>query len=130
MRSVPLDSLGLQHVALLHLDVEGHEAAVLQGAGNLLATSRPLVVTEGLQANLRGDPADHADASVAAVLRQHGYIGDVIPEVCGWNRRCRNWLWWPDAKMRAAGMAVVGKDITRRLVDWVSPELTVELVEH
>ena len=130
VRSVPLDSLGLQHVALLHLDVEGHEAAVLQGAGNLLTTSRPLVVTEGLQANLRGDPADHADAPVAAVLRQHGYIGDVIPEVCGWNRRCRNWLWWPDAKMRAAGMAVVGKDITRPLVDWVSPELTVELVEH
>ena len=38
-----------------------------------------------------------------------------------------NWLWWPDAKMRAAGMAVVGKDMTRPLVDWVSPELTVEL---
>lgn len=43
----PLDSLGLeQDVALVKIDAEGHEAAVLAGMHNLLETSRPTLIVE------------------------------------------------------------------------------------
>ncbi len=41
-----LDSLDLPPPDLIKIDVEGHEAAVLRGAANVLARHRPLVVME------------------------------------------------------------------------------------
>jgi len=63
----PLDAVvraqALGRVDLLKIDVEGAELAVLQGAEELLARSRPLVLFELLEAALRGQ-----GASAQAVL--------------------------------------------------------------
>ena len=44
--TVTIDSLGLTDVALIKIDVEGHELAVLQGAEQLLRTQRPRLIIE------------------------------------------------------------------------------------
>jgi FkbM family methyltransferase len=41
-----LDSFGLNDVAFLKIDVEGHEPAVLRGARDLLASNRPSILVE------------------------------------------------------------------------------------
>lgn len=63
----------LGDVALLKIDVEGHELAVLRGANGLLAAGRVrcLLVEVALQAD---DPSHTPFAQVAAALGVHGYI--------------------------------------------------------
>lgn len=46
IRSVTLDSLELDNVSLLKLDVEGMEAVALSGAGALLDRNRPVIFSE------------------------------------------------------------------------------------
>lgn len=46
---VALDSLNLDGVGLIQLDVEGHELKALQGAGDTIARCRPVVVLEEKQ---------------------------------------------------------------------------------
>lgn len=47
VNAITLDSLKLQKsVSLLHLDVEGHEGEVLEGARETIESSRPVIVTE------------------------------------------------------------------------------------
>jgi FkbM family methyltransferase len=41
-----LDALGLNNVALLHLDVEGYEFEVLKGASALIKESKPIILLE------------------------------------------------------------------------------------
>jgi FkbM family methyltransferase len=41
-----LDGLGLSEVGFVKVDVEGHEAAVLRGAQNMLAADRPTLLVE------------------------------------------------------------------------------------
>jgi FkbM family methyltransferase len=63
-----LDSLGLPPPDLIKLDVEGHEAAVLAGAQDVLAGARPMALLESWY--------DHADpAQTAAPLRLLDEIG-------------------------------------------------------
>ena len=43
-----------------------------------------------------------------------GYLkSNVIPEICGWVKACRNTLWWPDNETEEAAMAVAGRDFGR-----------------
>lgn len=120
--AIPLDSWNLTDVALLHLDVEGHEAELLRGATELLKTNRPLIVTEG---KAGWPPRDPQGKDVADILFKAGYLSttDEIPEICGWNRNDRNRIWWPDEATRDAAMAVIGRDLARRVEDWVSFDL-------
>jgi FkbM family methyltransferase len=65
--AVPLDWLAAQLPPpnVLKIDVEGAELEVLQGAANLLTTSRPIVVCEVTETGSR---------EVAALLKSHGYV--------------------------------------------------------
>ena len=42
----PLDDLGLRNIAFMKIDVEGHEAAVLRGAQQLLQAESPVLLIE------------------------------------------------------------------------------------
>ncbi len=46
-----LDELPVRGVSLLHLDVEGYEAEVLQGAKQLITTSKPVILLEDNKKN-------------------------------------------------------------------------------
>lgn len=46
IRALPLDAFGLREVALLKIDVEGHEPQVLAGARETIAGSLPLILIE------------------------------------------------------------------------------------
>lgn len=61
-----LDDLIDEPVALLKIDVEGHEISVLQGAERLVRQSRPAMVLEA-------NTGAHED-TLAAWLADHGYI--------------------------------------------------------
>ena len=43
---LPIDAFGREAVAVIQLDVEGHELSALRGAGRTLAASRPFVLVE------------------------------------------------------------------------------------
>lgn len=67
---ITLDSLSLDHVDLLQLDVEGFEFQALKGAKDTIARCSPLIVLElkGL-----GQRYGYADAEVEAWLTELGY---------------------------------------------------------
>jgi FkbM family methyltransferase len=46
VETVPLDELGVEDVAIVKVDVEGHELAVLGGASELLRRERPSLLVE------------------------------------------------------------------------------------
>ena len=62
---------GAGRVALLKVDVEGHELAVFRGAARVLAEDAPIVLFECEQRHLRG----HSMEDVFAHLRGLGYEG-------------------------------------------------------
>lgn len=43
---VPIDTLGLPRVALIKIDAEGHDLAVLNGASQLIERDRPVLIVE------------------------------------------------------------------------------------
>jgi FkbM family methyltransferase len=59
----PLDEMDVPRVAVLKIDVEGHEAAVLRGADNTLRRFRPFVIVE----------AGDGDEETRALLAGLGY---------------------------------------------------------
>jgi FkbM family methyltransferase len=63
-----LPELQTRRVALVKIDVEGHEAAVLRGARAVLSRDRPLVVLEQAAAEIVG-----GSSPALAVLRELGY---------------------------------------------------------
>lgn len=65
-----LDSYALRDVGFVKIDVEGHELAVLRGAGGLIAASRPNFLIEAQDMHRAG-----AVASVTELLSQVGYGG-------------------------------------------------------
>ena len=78
-----LDSLvaehGLQRLDLLKIDVEGHEAEVLAGAGQTLARLRPALIFESAHedSDARAQIADRLDAAgyeILAVLHHYGAL--------------------------------------------------------
>ena len=46
METKRLDECGLENVAFLKIDVEGHEHAVLRGAAGLISSCRPTILIE------------------------------------------------------------------------------------
>jgi len=150
MKAITLSSENLENVTLLHIDVEGHESELLEGASRLIDSSRPVVrtccccgfhffmllygqkdtiliflstikiITEGVEGS-----GVYNDIKVAKILKALGYTkSNDIPEVCGWKLNCRNRIWWPDDATEAAAMAVVGKELGRSVVvPWISFEL-------
>lgn len=82
LNAIPLDSLNLQNISLLHLDVEGHEGEVLKGARSTIESSRPVIITEGF--NTWPDPTDENDKQVSMILTSLGYTNAAtVPEFCG-----------------------------------------------
>jgi FkbM family methyltransferase len=66
----PLDSLGIGDAALIKIDVEGHEDAVLRGAAATIAASHPALIVEIEQRHIARPIAE----AFADVLRR-GYQG-------------------------------------------------------
>jgi FkbM family methyltransferase len=71
-----LDSFGFANVGFVKIDVEGHELAVLRGAGTLLATQRPNVLVEVEQAHQSADQFD----DVLALMLDAGYQGSFLKD--------------------------------------------------
>jgi FkbM family methyltransferase len=71
--AVTLDSLDLRDVGFIKIDVEGHEAAVLAGARELLARDRPNLLLEAEERHRPG-----AVARVRALLEPMGYVGFML----------------------------------------------------
>jgi FkbM family methyltransferase len=69
---VSLDSLGLEHVTFVKIDVEGHELAVLHGAAGLIERDKPRLFIEIEE---RFEPT----AKVIGLLTGWGYQGWVLP---------------------------------------------------
>ena len=88
------DLLGSEPVALVSVDVEGEELAVLRGARRLLEQSKPLLVVE-LYLTRRDE------TPVLSFLEDAGYRAFVIDEVCGFNADCRNGLFVHASPRRA-----------------------------
>ncbi len=61
--------LAQERVALVKIDVEGHEAAALRGGLQMLRRERPVVVFEQLASELRAD----GGSATLGVLREAGY---------------------------------------------------------
>lgn len=66
----PLDSMGITDAALIKIDVEGHEDAVLRGAAATIAASNPALIVEIEQRHI-ARPIGEAFAEVQAM----GYRG-------------------------------------------------------
>lgn len=58
VETIPLDALRLTDVAIVKIDVEGHELAVLRGATELLARDRPTLLVEIEERHHVGGSAD------------------------------------------------------------------------
>jgi FkbM family methyltransferase len=69
---VPLDAFGFDDVAALKIDVEGHEHAVLAGARETIARTKPLLIVEIEQRHL---PPGVAMADLFGDLADRGYRG-------------------------------------------------------
>lgn len=124
--AITLDSLNLQQsVSLLHLDVEGHEGELLEGARETIKSSRPIIITEGF--DQWPEPTNTEDQHVASIMNELGYHhGNTIPESCGVRIHARNRIWWPDDKTRIAAMAIVGNDLNQKgdeLIPWIAVDL-------
>lgn len=125
LNAITLDSLNLQNnVSLLHLDVEGHEGELLEGARETIQASRPVIITEGKY--IWPDPKNENDKHVLKVLTELGYtFANQINEIVGLQLDSRNRIWWPDEKTKDAAMAVVGEEINREeTVAWAAKDLS------
>lgn len=68
---VPLDDFMFDDVAMIKIDVEGHESQVLAGAQQTIARSRPTLIVEIEQRHLQSAPI----ADVFAYITSMGYSG-------------------------------------------------------
>lgn len=71
---IPLDSLGLDNVSLIKIDVPGEEETILKGAEETLLKNRPFIVLE-ISGNRPGQKARRRDRVENAVkwLQERGY---------------------------------------------------------
>ena len=100
-------------VGLIHLDVEGFEAAAIRGARRLIAEDAPVIITE----HHEGDAFDDA------LLLAHGYSAATIPEICGPNLSCRNVLWLPPAAQARGAHEAIRAELESVLRPESSPVL-------
>lgn len=75
VRILTLDGLDLTGVALIKLDVEGHELHVLRGAARTLERERPLLFVE-VEARHRARPVSDALMAIESL----GYVGHFLDE--------------------------------------------------
>lgn len=94
-------SAGLDQIDLLKIDVEGHELAVLSGAGELLAAQRirAVYVEAGFEAS---DPLHTYVSDLHAILERHGFFCAGLYDAWRYpNARYRigfaNFLYWNPA---------------------------------
>lgn len=73
-----LDSFHLRDVGFLKIDAEGHELAVLHGAHEMIATSRPVVFVESEARHAPGAPTN----IIELMRERHGYRTAAF--VCRW----------------------------------------------
>jgi len=125
LNAIPLDSISnLPNISLLHLDVEGHEGEVLEGARFTINNNRPIIITEGYDE--WQNPIDRNDKKVYDILTteldyKHAIT---INELCGLKGNARNRIWFPDDEIYEKAMSVVGKDLGRnQIVPWMAREL-------
>jgi FkbM family methyltransferase len=65
-----LDSFNLSNIAMIKIDVEGHEEAVLEGARETLQRNQPALIVESEDRHNQGAPL-----RIAASLASLGYLG-------------------------------------------------------
>jgi FkbM family methyltransferase len=70
VRLVALDSLDLEPVGFIKIDVEGHELSTLRGAARVLTRDKPNLLVEAEERHRHG-----AVASLVELLGGHGYEG-------------------------------------------------------
>ncbi|HJR56429.1 MAG TPA: FkbM family methyltransferase [Rhizomicrobium sp.] len=80
-----LDAMNLPDPALIKLDIEGHELAVLQGGANMLARARPVLIIE-----MEDRHAPESRARIMKMLSELGYAALQLP-------RSRNTIFLPRA---------------------------------
>ena len=68
--AINLDSLNLNKVSLIKIDVEGHELEVLTGAKNLINTYKPVIILE----------ASTNETEIHNFLTNQGYLKNIISE--------------------------------------------------
>lgn len=68
--AINLDSLNLNKVSLIKIDVEGHELEVLTGAKNLISTYKPVIILE----------ASTNETEIHNFLINQGYLKNIISE--------------------------------------------------
>ena len=68
--AINLDSLNLNKVSLIKIDVEGHELEVLTGAKNLISTYKPVIILE----------ASTNETEIHNFLTNQGYLKNIISE--------------------------------------------------
>lgn len=107
-------SAGLEQIDLLKIDVEGHELAVLSGAGELLAARRirAVYVEAGFEGN---DPLHTYFSDLHSVLERHGFFCAGLYDAWRYpDARYRigfaNFLYWNPA----AGATVRAPDQSKR----------------
>lgn len=76
-----IDSLGLDHIDLLFLDVQGAEHLVLRGASNMITENRiDVVVGESVFTDLYGKPHSfHIAYELLAVENSYTFVGWYVP---------------------------------------------------
>ena len=91
-----LDSLFLEggpwaseRLAFGHFDVEGSELDLLQGAAAVLRRDRPVFTVEQALGDVEGS------LSLLRYIESLGFQAHMVPEVCGRNRDCRNFICVP-----------------------------------
>lgn len=67
---VTIDSLGLEHVDLIKVDVEGHELSVIEGARDTLSRCKPIILIEIEQRHI-----DRPIGDVFQKIKQLGFAG-------------------------------------------------------
>jgi FkbM family methyltransferase len=65
-----LDSYGLSNISMIKIDVEGHEEAVIRGAGKTIEDNRPVFIVESEDRHNPGAPR-----RLATMFSEFGYLG-------------------------------------------------------
>ena len=84
-----------ERFALGHLDVEGAEAAVLEGGRRVIERDHPILTVE---AHVHRYP--NKTRVLMEVVESLGYDAYIVEEICGMRADCRNMLLIPRARMR------------------------------
>ncbi len=80
--------------AFLHIDVEGYELDVLRGAERVLRNDRPVF---SIEIHVHHNTTFTTELILHVTERRYRVY--LIPEVCGWERDCRNLLCFPEERL-------------------------------